>query len=63
MKNSITGKYLSGKMKIEVPKTRLKGNGNFIMIKGAKENNLKNLTVKFPLGTHAESGVLCSGKS
>ena len=49
--NSITGKYLSGKMKIEVPKTRRKGNGNFITIKGAKENNLKNLTVKFPLGT------------
>ena len=49
--NSLTGKYLSGKEKIEVPKKRRKGNGSFIEIKGARENNLKNLNVKFPLGT------------
>ena len=46
---SITGAYLSGKRKIEVPKTRRKGNGKFIEVIGAKENNLKNIDVKFPL--------------
>ena len=63
-KNSLTGKYLTGEYKIEVPKTRRKGNGNFIEIKGAKENNLKNINVKIPLGTFTlVTGVSGSGKS
>ncbi len=62
--HSLTGKYLSGKEKIEIPKKRRKGNGTFIEIKGAKENNLKNLNVKFPLGTFTcVTGVSGSGKS
>ena len=46
-KESITGQYLSGRLKIDVPKKRRKGNGNYIWIKGAKENNLKNINVNF----------------
>lgn len=62
--NSLTGKYLSGELKIEVPKKRRKGNGNYIEIKGAKENNLKNINVKIPLGTMTlVTGVSGSGKS
>jgi len=62
--NSITGKYLSGKLKIDVPKKRRKGNGNVIEIKGCKENNLKNVNVSFPLGTFTcVTGVSGSGKS
>ena len=62
--NSITGNYLSGRMKIEIPKERRKLTNKWITIKGAKENNLKDITVKIPLGiVTCITGVSGSGKS
>ncbi|WP_352418689.1 excinuclease ABC subunit UvrA [Proteiniborus sp.] len=62
--DSITGQYLSGKKKIEIPKKRRKPNGKWIEIKGAAENNLKNIDVKIPLGVFTSiTGVSGSGKS
>ena len=66
MKNdsSLTGRYLSGKEVIEVPKKRRSGNGKSIKITGCKENNLKNINVEFPLGKFiCVTGVSGSGKS
>jgi len=62
--NSITGKYLSGKLKIKTPEKRRKGNGNKLTVKKASENNLKGIDVSIPLGTFtAVTGVSGSGKS
>ena len=61
---SLTGQYLSGKMKIEVPAVRRKGNRKFLEVVDAYENNLKHITVKFPLGKFiVVTGVSGSGKS
>lgn len=62
--DSITGQYLSHKKYIPIPKSRRKGNGKFLEIQGASENNLKNINVKIPLGTiTGVTGVSGSGKS
>ncbi len=64
VERSVTGQYLSGKLYMPVPRERRKGNGNFICLNGVEEHNLKNVSVKIPLGAFTcITGVSGSGKS
>lgn len=64
VKDSVTGQYLAGKIKIDIPKERRKGNGKFLKLSGVSEHNLKNVSIEIPLGAMTcITGVSGSGKS